>query len=458
MINTYIIEQLGLTNEQFSQLEERHALIEPITADYTTPAEKRRLKQEACIQLDVNERTLRKYIKSYRDYGITGLIRKVRHDKGKNRLFDPLLASKALELLQENPYRSMTMVHEMLCDDPQLRENAKIISSGTLYYHLKRSGYSFKNRKGNTAQKVYHRFEAQYANQLWQGDARHGIVLPHPEKANKTKMCYLFAWIDDYSRKIIFAKYYWDEKLPRLEDCLRQAILKWGIPEKIYVDNGSVYISKQFNIIVNNIGIRKIHHLPYRAWCKGKVESMMKRLKKFQREAVLAGIKTIDELNEILWAWMEQEYHNRVHSSTGQTPNERFSDSIQIYEPKRITSLDTFNSFFLWQDTRVINKYGYISLLKNTYRIRNIGIGETVKVYFDPYDLTDVSIYHKEKYIDTVKAYKLTNAQYSKIPEEQKNSSQVSADSKRYLKKLLKKNLEQKKNLSNQGFSNLVQE
>jgi hypothetical protein len=55
---------------------------------------------------------------------------------------------------------------------------------------------------------------------------------------------------------------------------------------------------------------------------------------------------------------------------------------------------------------------------KNTYRIKNIGIGETVKVYFDPYDLTYVYIYHKEKYIDKVKAYKITNPHYKKIPEE----------------------------------------
>jgi len=61
--------------------------------------------------LSINDRTLRKYIKSYRDKGIAGLIRQERKDKGENRLFDPLLATKALDLLRDNPFRSINMVH-----------------------------------------------------------------------------------------------------------------------------------------------------------------------------------------------------------------------------------------------------------------------------------------------------------------------------------------------------------
>ena len=87
---------------------------------------------------------------------------------------------------------------------------------------------------------IYRRFKAEYPNQLWQTDVRHGIPLPHPDKAGKRKMTYLFAWVDDFSRKIMDARYYWDEKLPLMEDSFRQVVLRWGLPKKLYYDNGEV--------------------------------------------------------------------------------------------------------------------------------------------------------------------------------------------------------------------------
>ena len=55
-------------------------------------------------------------------------------------------------------------------------------------------------------------FEAPHALALVQADARDGIWLDTPGGRKKT---YLFLWIDDFSRKILFGKYYFDEKLAR---------------------------------------------------------------------------------------------------------------------------------------------------------------------------------------------------------------------------------------------------
>ena len=52
----------------------------------------------------------------------------------------------------------------------------------------------------------------------------------------KAYKSYLFLWIDDYSRKILFGKYYASEKLPRMEDSFKYAVLRYGIPEKAYLD------------------------------------------------------------------------------------------------------------------------------------------------------------------------------------------------------------------------------
>ena len=68
---------------------------------------------------------------------------------------------------------------------------------------------------------------------LVQADARDGIWLDTPEGRKKT---YLFLWIDDFSRKILFGKYYFDEKLTALLDSFRYCLLRYGIPVRVYVD------------------------------------------------------------------------------------------------------------------------------------------------------------------------------------------------------------------------------
>lgn len=452
-----IIEQLELTDKQFLQLEERYALIEPIVADYTTPEEKQKLRLEAQVKLRIKERTLRQLIHDFKKKGIVGLVRKKRKDFGQTQIINEDILEKAKFLLKENPYRSVRMIVELLKEDPEFSEKTKVLKKGTLYHHLRKSGYNFKHKQGFGSQKVYRKFEAPHANSLWQGDARHGIEVEHPTKANKKKRCYLFAWVDDYSRKIIFAHYYFDEKVFSLEDSFRQAILRMGIPEKIYLDNGSAYISKQFAIASDSIGTRKIHHPPYQAYCKGKVERDMQKFKRFQEEAICAGVQTIDELNTLLHAWIEIEHNQKIHTSTGETPDERFKKSIEKFQPRRIDDLEKFNSYFLWRDKRVISKYGSISLNKNNYKIKEIGIGEQVEIRYDPMDLKKVHIYYKEKFHSTVVAYKLTREEVNNAPEEKKDSVQkISVAAKRHFENIITKHQEQKIKESNLSFSNII--
>lgn len=456
--NINIFDKFPLTDEQFSEIQQKYAVIEPLLNDYLTNEQKRMLRLEACQKLGIAERTLYQILKDFREKGPAALAKRVRSDKGTYRKFNPQLLEKAKELLHQNPSRSIGMVMDILKADPETEHLVTSISTGSLYSQLKKSGFDLGKLRKSHSNRPYRSFEAEYCNALWQGDARHGIFLPHPDKPGSVKRTYLFAWVDDYSRKIVFAKYYWDEKLPRLEDCLRQAILRWGIPEKIYVDNGSAYISKQFTCIVTSIGIRKTHHPPYQAWCKGKVEAVMKRIKVFQKEAECTGFQTIDELNETLAAWVEVEYNRKIHSSTGEAPNKRFYDSTLKYPPKRIADIDNFNANFLWRDYRVVNKYGCISLSANSYRVRNIGIGEKVEVRYDPFDLTEIHIYHANKYLVTVKAYKITNQQHNKIPEElQKKDLQVSKESQKYFSAIREKYLkDQSENALN--FSNIIKD
>ena len=65
---------------------------------------------------------------------------------------------------------------------------------------------------------------------------------------------------------------YWNEQLPRLEDCLKRAISRYGCPLAIYADQGSVYRADQLDTACATLGIQRILARPYSPEAKGKIE------------------------------------------------------------------------------------------------------------------------------------------------------------------------------------------
>jgi len=432
--------RFDLSDEQLEQIQHKYELLEPLLDEYLADEEKRRHAQQAREQLQISERTLRRYLQYLRQEGPRRLVRKKRSDAGTMRVFTPQVLTRAEELLEQNPSRSIPMLMQLLQADAQVAEQVNGISSSTLYHYLKKAGHQLGggNRGSSAGGQMYRRFAAEYANQLWQGDARHGIALPHPSKPGKKKMTYLFAWIDDFSRKIMEARYYWDEKLPRMQDCFRRATLRWGLPDRLYCDNGRVYISRHFLLLVSDLKIKKIHHPAYAAWCKGKIENVMKRYKAFQSEAQIAGIQTIEELNATLAAWTEVEYNNKIHSGTGETPNERWRNNLSKHPPRRVKDLEAFNALFLWRTERTIDKFGTIRFQRNSYRIHALAVGTTVELRYNPFDLAEVHVYHEGAFHCILKASTLTRKAVLEVPEEKKPTS-FSPEAADYFKRIREK-------------------
>ena len=170
----------------------------------------------------------------------------------------------------------------------------------------------------------------------------------------------------------------------------------------------------------------------------------MKTLKRFQSEAVLAGFKTIEELNSALAAWIEVEYNNKIHSGTGETPNERFRNNIKKHPPRRIKDIDSFNDLFLWRAERNINKFGQIRFQANTYRIHGLPVGTTTQLRYNPFDLANVKVYENNKFYCILTASKLSRKAILNIPEERKKNN-FSPEAADYFRRIREKALELKR-------------
>jgi len=135
----------------------------------------------------------------------------------------------------------------------------------------------------------------------------------------------LFAFIDDHSRLIPGWRWGLSEDTLRLEVALRAGLGSRGLPRAIYVDNGSPFASRQLERACAKLGIRLVHSKPGEPAGRGKIERFFRTVRDgFEVEATLADIADLGELNRLFAAWVEQIYHRRPHSETGQTPLERF--------------------------------------------------------------------------------------------------------------------------------------
>ena len=71
------------------------------------------------------------------------------------------------------------------------------------------------------------------------------ISCKQPNGKRVKKQTYLVAIIDDHSRLIAHGEFFLSQDVKAYLKTLKSAILKRGIPEKLYCDNGQVFLSPQ---------------------------------------------------------------------------------------------------------------------------------------------------------------------------------------------------------------------
>ncbi|RLB79659.1 MAG: hypothetical protein DRH17_13455 [Deltaproteobacteria bacterium] len=447
----------AIPETEYEAYKKRLEIVELILDGSIDTETKKRLRLRYCEENGVSMRTVANYFRRYRQKGPAGLLFYRSRPKSP-RIHDEQLRDKIIELVHEIPTRSVPTLRRLLSEDELYAEKIGCLSDRTIYRFLTENGLSMRERFRLLKQDgrlSYHGFEAPHSLALVQGDARDGIWLQFPD--GKTRKSYLFLWLDDFSRKILFGKYYDSEKLPCLEDSFKYMILRWGIPLRIYVDNGKVYISRHFMGVLAELQIKQLRHKPYQAHAKGKVESVMRTVKQeFQQEAQVADFHTLEELNSAFWAWVEVVYNKRVHSATGESPDERFLKNLPENH-KRISDLESFNRLFLWKETRTVSKYGKIKLYSNQYPVQNAPHGTAVWVRFDPFDLDEVYIYDaNNRYLETTSPTKKVTSTAPNIPEESRLSSQkVSQQSVALFSRLREKHRRQLKESQQMPFSKL---
>lgn len=355
----------------------------------------RRAQEIAAQQYDIpgSERrsvsvdTLLEWALRYRRDGFPALLPKPRQDRGQVRVVTPETAALIERLKRENPYRTgTTLLRELALAHPQQQAG---LSASTLYRFLRARGLT--ERQLLLAQATPHKkYEAQYANQIWQADMLFG---PWVQRLGGGKMqVFLQATLDDASRLIPHAQFYPNQGLDSFLDCLRQAVASRGIPTHLYMDNGKIYRSPQLAWIAAGLGIVIVHSRPYQPEGRGKIERWFGSL----RQQFLANLDSkvllsLEQLNERLWHWIDTIYHRSEHSALGTTPLLRWQRDIE--RVRQLPPATDLRRLFFHRAHRLVRRDSTFLLQQRFFEAPPHLAGKKIEVRFDPLDLTHLEIY-----------------------------------------------------------------
>jgi putative transposase len=376
----------------------RYGLIAPLILETLPRGELTRRAQEIASRAydiphstrrTVSIDTLLDWALRYRRSGLEGLTPQPRQDRGQARVVDPQTAALIERLKRESPHRTGTSLLRQLAS-AQGQEQAPL-SASTLYRFLRQRGLTTPQllAEPSTARK---KFEAQFANQIWQSDMLFGPWVARP--GGGKRQVFLQATLDDASRLIPHAQFYPDQGLDSFLNCLRQAIAARGVPVRLYMDNAKIYRSPQLARIAASIGILIVHTPPYQPEGRGKIERMFRSV----REQFLADLDrktllTLEQLNERLAHWIDTVYHRAEHSALQTTPLLRWQRDIE--HVRQLPPATDLRRLFFHRVDRLVRRDSTFLLHNRFFEAPPQLAGKRIEVRFDPLEKNQLEIYYE---------------------------------------------------------------
>ena len=341
-----------------------------------------------------SQRTMETWWYDYAKSGYSGLAGKdSRADAGKSRSIDPETDEWILMKIRENPRVPLPVLHRHW-----QTHNHDLPSISSVHRFLKANGYDRRSlRAGRLDSGPQKAFEAPAPNDLWMVDFACGPTLRGADgKAIATHLCVL---LDDHSRLITHAAYYLKADTTAFLASLKQAVLRRGLPHKLYTDQGKPFVSHHAKIVCANLGIRLLHAKPYHAWSKGKVERLIRTIQG-DFEATLRlenqSVHDLAALNTSFARWMEGIYHLRVHGSTAMSPHQRFTGGP--HPLRHVEDPHNIDKLFYTRAERVVRKDGTVTIGKALYEVNLALRALQVELRFDPLLMDHVEVWHKDAF------------------------------------------------------------
>jgi transposase InsO family protein len=342
--------------------------------------------------------TIEDWLYAYRYNGFEGLKPKARSDQGKVRGVPEIVVKAIVGFKEENPRMPLRLIIKTLTENQIIKEPSLPLS--TIYRHIR---LLKPKRNIPPTGKEQKRFTHRYPNECWQGDVMHGPYIK--QDGEQAKKVYLIAFIDDCSRLIVGAQFYFSEATVYIKEVLRTAVLTYGVPSKLYLDNGRNFCADDIELACAAMSTALIHSTPYYPESKGKIERFFRTVRdSFITTLHVKPVHTLTDLNQVFSLWLSHQYNRSKHSSLdGATPLETFLKKGENRIRRLGAHIDPAE-LFCKKESRLVAKDATFRVNNILYEAEEQLIGKKINVLYDKDDpLKKVKVYDGAVFIHCAK-------------------------------------------------------
>lgn len=372
----------------------RFSLIAPVVAGTFQQASKMDYYREAASRehllpngkpVKFSPLTLKKWYLDYRNGGLDALIPRARIDLGHSRALSEDVRRQIHAYREKFPYITGKKIYEKLIAEGYMKETDASVD--TVYRYLKTAGLG----KEGMPPKECLSYEFEHANDCWQADTTVGPTIVFEGRHRQT---YLIAFIDDASRLLVHGEFFFEDNALNMQRTFQKAIQKYGVPRRLFVDNGCSYQNNQLNWICAELGIVKIHSRPYYPKGKAKIERSHRTEKdRWMNCTDWNEFHSLEDVNNSYQHFLNTQYNNSPHSSIGMTPKERY---LKDFDTVRFLERSLIEEGFLHRITRKVTPTATVSLYNVSYEVPQQYIGRTIHLRYRPEDMSEIYIYDGE--------------------------------------------------------------
>ena len=371
----------------------------------------------------IPHRTLQRWLARYRAGGLAGLGRATRADRGRSSFPESLrLLVEGLTL--RTPVPSAAQVHRQVAAVAE-REGWPVPSYSSVYAIIRGIDPALRTLAVEGTKRYAEMFELVYRrqagrpNEIWQADHTQldlWVVTPAGSPARP----WLTVIEDDHSRAIAgYAVNLGPPSALQTALALRQAIWRkaepaWhvcGIPAVFHTDHGSDFTSRHLEQVAADLGMRLVFSLPGQPRGRGKVERYMDTVNQMCLSALPGyaprGTKdraaqarlTLAELDAALGEFIVKVYNHRIHGETGQPPQARWeAGGFLPHLPESPEQLDLL--LLTVAKPRKVHPDGiHFQGLRYLDPVLAAYVGEPVTIRYDPRDLAEIRVFHRDRFL-----------------------------------------------------------
>jgi len=372
----------------------KFSIIAPVVTDtYTTISKIDHFREEAKKKYTLSNglpfqfapTTAKGWYLKYIKEGLDGLRPKSRNDLGEPRTLSEAVRKRIVEIKETFPHITGTLLYQKLIEEGTLYKTDSSLS--TVLRFIRHHNLKPKQLVGVERRA----FEMAHSNDMWQADSSHGPILTLNGRKHKT---YIIAFIDDASRMVVGCGVFFSDNAINMQKVFKKAVAKYGVPKRLFVDNGSPYKNQQIAMICASIGTVLIHSRTFSPESKGKVERFMRTMKdQWMHGLDWTQFESLEALEESLHTFIHARYNPSPHSGISQrAPKERFLDDQAHLSYKPLEALD---KDFLHRIQRTIKNDATFPIHNETFEAPQAFIGQKVEVRYTPGDLSLAYIYHQ---------------------------------------------------------------